>query len=358
MLYRKACGVLLLKSACQPNDSGKDSGMVRFYSTLFAVMLLLGLSACSASSDIHETRFMMGTLVQFTIIADNADKAKAGIAAAAAQMQHIEDEFTIYGDNDNAVKRFNASAPGTWVRLPDEIASLLQRALSVKRQSKGAFDPVLGQLNLLWGFSIDPPSASPPDKGAIQAAIPPAHCIQHQGKQWRRLDARCTLDFGGIAKGYAIDQGIAMLKKYGIHNAIINAGGDIRLIGAHGKRPWHIGIRHPRDKNAVIATLDLQGDVSIVTSGDYERFYIYHGKRYHHLLDPKTGWPADRAQSATVIAANATLADAWSTAMFVRGADGLADLSQHEPDIQVLWMDQHGQQKGHLDGAAVGAATQ
>ena len=110
-----------------------------------------------------------------------------------------------------------------------------------------------------------------------------------------------------------------MFKQNGISNAIINAGGDIRLIGSHGKRPWRIGIRHPRYKGEVIETLELEGDVAVVTSGDYERFYIFEGQRYHHIINPATGWPAEKSQSATVIAPNATLADAWSTALFIMG---------------------------------------
>ncbi len=309
------------------------------------IPLFLLLSACSSPTDIHDTRFIMGTLVKFTVIGGDSDQAATAITAAAHEMQRIEDAFTIYGNHPNTVKTFNTSTPGRWVSLPDEVASVLSIALQVKQQSGGAFDPALGKLNLLWGFSKEPPSSSPPTPDAIQAATPPAHCIEHQGKLWRRTDARCLLDFGGIAKGYAIDRGIAILQQHGIHNAIINAGGDIRLIGRHGERPWHIGVRHPRHKNDVIATLNLQGDVSIVTSGDYERFYIYQGKRYHHLIDPKTGWPADKTESATVMATNATLADAWSTALFIRGKQGLTDMPQ---DMHALLMDRHGKKIGSL----------
>lgn len=310
------------------------------------VALLLLNTACSSPTDIHETRFIMGTLVEFTISASDSQQAAAAIAAATTEMQRIEDAFTIYGDHPNAVKIFNASVPGTLVTLPDEVAALLTLALSVKQQSGGAFDPALGKLNLLWGFSKDPPPSSPPDLKAIQAAIPPTHCIEKQGNQWRRTDARCLLDFGAIAKGYAIDRGIAILQQHGIHNAIINAGGDIRLIGSHGDRPWRIGVRHPRKHNDVIASLKLQGDVSIVTSGDYERFFMDGGKRYHHLLNPKTGWPATGTQSATVIAASATLADAWSTALFIQGVDGIK--LQQNMNQQVLLVDNNGDIFGAL----------
>ncbi len=316
---------------------------------LVAIIVLLS-SACATQEDVHETRFIMGTLVEFTIAAKDADHAAPPIAAAAAEMQRIEDAFTIYGDRPNAVKGFNASPPGTPVTLPDEVAALLTLALQVKQQSGGAFDPALGKLNLLWGFSIDPPPITPPNPETIKSAIPPTRCIGKRGNQWLRLDARCLLDFGAIAKGYAIDRGIAILRQYGIHNAIINAGGDIRLIGSHGDQPWRIGIRHPRNNNAIIAALNLQGDVSIVTSGDYERFFMHDGKRYHHLLDPKTGWPATGSQSATVIASSAALADAWSTALFIQGKSGLKRFETMPQ--QAMLVDQRGKIFGTLKGVA------
>jgi len=311
-----------------------------------SIALILLSTACSPPADMHETRFIMGTLVEFTIFAQDSEQATDAIAAAAVEMQRIEDAFTIYGDHPNAVKAFNASVPGTPVTLPDEVAALLSLALSVKQQSGGAFDPALGKLNLLWGFSKDPPPASPPALEAIQAAIPPVHCIEKQGNQWRRTDARCLLDFGAIAKGYAIDRGIAILQQHGIHNAIINAGGDIRLIGSHGNRPWRIGIRHPRKHNDVLASLQLQGDVSIVTSGDYERFFMDAGERYHHLINPKTGWPATGSQSATVMAASAALADAWSTALFIQGAGGIT--FQENMNNKALVVDKSGEIYGSL----------
>ena len=290
---------------------------------LLIVFITVLAAGCSAPSDIHDTRFIMGTLVEFTIAGSEQDQAEKAVAAAAVEMQRIEDIFTIYGEVANSVKAFNASPPNTVVKLDDEIAAVLDTALTIKRQSGGAFDPALGGLNLLWGFSLPDAPIAPPSEQAVKEAVPPTHCIEKRPHGWVRMDKRCLLDFGAIAKGYAIDRGIAVLQKNGIRHAIINAGGDIRLIGRHGEKPWRIGIRHPRDKAEVIATLELEGDVSVVTSGDYERYFIYHGQRYHHILDPKTGWPATASQSATVIAPNATLADAWSTALFIPGKAGM-----------------------------------
>jgi len=295
---------------------------------LLLLFFVLLLPACSSSSDIRETRFIMGTLVEFTIAGSDHKQADQALKEAAAEMQRIENLFTIYGNADNAVKAFNASQPGTTVKLPAEVANLLSISLDVERQSQQAFNPSLGKLNLLWGFSGETAPDHPPPAAIINAARPPRQCIRRQDNNWIRTDARCMLDFGAIAKGYAIDRGIAILRKHGIQNAIINAGGDIRIIGSHDGKPWRIGLRHPRNKGEVLGTLSLVGDISIVTSGDYERYFDYKGKRYHHILNPQTGFPATASQSATVLAQEATLADAWSTALFVRGESGLPIMSQ------------------------------
>ena len=323
--------------------------MARF---LIATLVLI-LSACSSPADIRETRFIMGTLVEFTVVKGehDHDTVDAAISAAANEMQRIEDAFTIYGDQPNAVKAFNATAPNTPTILPDEVDELLALSLVIMRQSNGAFNPALGQLNLLWGFSGEGMPSSPPTTEAIRQALPPSHCFERHDtkdgqKSWIRTHQKCQLDFGAIAKGYAIDQGINILRDHGITDAIINAGGDIRLIGTHGKRAWRIGIRHPRQQGEVIETLNLQGDISIVTSGDYERFYIYNDKRYHHLMNPQTGWPARLSQSATVIASSAALADAWSTALFIQGVAGIK--LQKKANQQALIVDNMGEKHGAL----------
>ncbi|MDX8396591.1 MAG: FAD:protein FMN transferase [Mariprofundaceae bacterium] len=311
---------------------------MRIKHTLLA--LLFGFSACSPTAEvIHETHFMMGTLVEFTIAESSGDTDKA-ITAAAEEMQRIENLFTIYGDQQNAVKTFNTSKPGTNIELPKEIASLLNISLQIAKKTHGAFDPTLANLNKLWGFSQSPPPTSPPNKQAIEAARSHIHCIKQINANWQRNTDQCQLDFGAIAKGFAIDRGIEVLQSFGIHNAIINAGGDMRIIGNKYGQPWRIGLKHPRKEGAMIATLPLQGDISIVTSGDYERFYIHQGKRYHHILDSNTGYPAKASQSATVIASNATLADAWSTALFVLGEKGLKLAQQQQ--LEVLLIDKDG----------------
>jgi len=146
------------------------------------------------------------------------------------------------------------------------------------------------------------------------------------------------MDLGGFAKGYAVDRAIERLQALGIRNAIVNAGGDLRAIGRHGKRPWHIGIRHPR-KPGIIAAVDVQGDESVFTSGNYERFFDYQGVRYHHIIDPRSGYPARGTLSVTVIHPDAGTADAAATALFVAGPKGWRQVARRMGLQQVMLID-------------------
>lgn len=302
---------------------------------LYIPLAALIVSACTpASETVHETRFMMGTLVDFTLYDANKENAAMAIKAAADEMQRVENLFTIYGDGDNPVKQFNASEPGTPVELPEEIDNLLNLAMQIDSQSHHGFSITLASLNKLWGFSLPTPPTSPPTGETVARLTRlSSNCLQQlPNHRWKRIRQECQLDFGAIAKGYAIDRGIMALKESGIGNAIINAGGDIRVIGRHGERPWQVGIRHPRKSGEVIATLKVEGDVSIVTSGDYERFYIFDDVRYHHILNPTFGQPARKSQSATVIADHAAMADGWSTALFVMGETGIESIEKRGMD--------------------------
>lgn len=307
---------------------GPDWGtMPRMKSSALFVIGAALLGACTPqAADVRETRFIMGTLVEFTIHGADQALAQSAIADAAAEMQRIDAAFTLYGDHANAVKSLNAAAVNVPVRFPQEASDLLRLSLEISKQTQGAFTPAIGSLSLLWGFAAADPPSAPPAAYAIEAALTGVNdtYLHHDARGWRRLHTQTKLDFGAIAKGYAIDRAIAVLKAQGIQNAIVNAGGDLRAIGSRGKRPWRIGIRHPRQPQETLGWLEVSGDKSIVTSGDYERFFMYGKKRFHHIIDPKSGWPATASQSATVIADRAARADAWSTALFVLGADGLA----------------------------------
>lgn len=150
------------------------------------------------------------------------------------------------------------------------------------------------------------------------------------------------VDLGAIAKGWAVDRAIEKLEAAGIRSAIIDAGGDLRIIGSRpGKGTWRIGVQHPREAGGLLATFDLR-DTAIVTSGDYERFFVVAGERYHHILDPATGRPARGCQSVTVLAPTAAEADACATAAFVLGPDKGIPFLRNRPGVRGFIVDAGG----------------
>ncbi|MDH5470086.1 MAG: FAD:protein FMN transferase, partial [Gammaproteobacteria bacterium] len=165
--------------------------------------------------------------------------------------------------------------------------------------------------------------------------------INIKGSILSSRNPRAAYDLGGFAKGYAIDRAIEHLRKRGIENAIVNTGGDLRAIGARNTRRWRIGIRHPR-KDDILASINTDGDDSVFTSGDYERLFNVDDVRYHHILDPRTGQPANGTAAVTVVHDNATEADAAATALFVAGPDEWQAIAKRMGIDRVMLVDREG----------------
>jgi thiamine biosynthesis lipoprotein len=150
-----------------------------------------------------------------------------------------------------------------------------------------------------------------------------------------------NIDLGGIAKGYAVDRAFELLKGLGYRNLVVNAGGDLRVGGSKPDGPWSIGIQHPRDPEKILARISVS-DTAVATSGDYEKFFIHQGKRYHHILNPKDGFPAEGCQSVTILAKDAATADALATAIFVLGPEKGYALCQRLEGVDCLIIDKEG----------------
>jgi thiamine biosynthesis lipoprotein len=156
-----------------------------------------------------------------------------------------------------------------------------------------------------------------------------------EGQQLHKASPQLQLDLGGIAKGYAVDRAVAILKQHGVANAAVNAGGDMYLLGQRPERPWRIGIQHPREEKGVLETVQISNR-AVVTSGDYERFFEKDGVRYHHIFDPQTGIPARECQSVTIITDSVALGDALATAVFVLGPKAGLTLLEQFPQAEGL----------------------
>jgi thiamine biosynthesis lipoprotein len=239
----------------------------------------------------------------------------------------------------------HAFAAGKTHTATPDIVEMVERSQAIETASAGRFNPAIGRLVGLWGFHTSeyPVLGPPPASTAIEALVeqrPSTLDIAIEGLELASDNPAVQLDFGGIAKGFAIDIACTLLRERGIENAIVNAGGDLRAIGRHGDRPWRIAVRAPG--GGIVGSLETAGDEAVFTSGNYERFRQENEERYPHILDPRTGWPVRDLASVTVIAAEGTLADAAATAITVAGLDEWEDVARALGLDQVMVVDEAG----------------
>lgn len=316
---------------------------IRWY--VLACLLAAVPWGCSRTPAVYQRQLLaMGTLVNVSIYGVPVDKAQAGLQAVAKQMHAVGHHWHAW--KASRLTQINhLLQAGKPAKLSAREARVIKEAMTVARRSDYLFDPAIGKLVALWGFHQDVrPKLPPPSSRAIEALVrqhPSMADLTLTQNILRSRNPSVQLDFGGFAKGVAINRGIAALKRLGIDNAIVNAGGDMRVIGSKGGKPWRIGIENPRAKG-VIASVAMQGDESIYTSGDYERFFIYHGKRYHHIIDPRTGMPAPGVTSVTVIHQNAAIAEAADKALFIAGPSGFAGMAARLGVKQAMLIDTKG----------------
>jgi len=301
------------------------------------LLLVLVLSAAwwrlqPEPGTVQRTQLLMGTTV--SIEAAGADTAvlERAIAAAFAEMARIEKLMSPH-QPDSDVSRLSAAEHAATVA--PETAEVIALGLEIARRSGGAFDLTLGRLKTLWGIETETPRVPAPAEIAAALQGIGSGALSVSGNLVTKGSPQLAIDLGAIAKGYAVDRAIATLRAHGVRSAAVNAGGDIGLLGSKQGRPWRVGVQHPRQSSSVLATLEA-ADRAVVTSGDYERCFERDGRRYHHLFDPQTGYPAGRCQSVTVLAPRAVLADALATALFVLGPErGLALLRDY-PGVDAL----------------------
>ena len=290
---------------------------------------------------LRRARPMMGTLVGVSVRGHDRDALEQSIHQVFAAMERLEAMLSEWR-SDSAVSRVNQSAGESPVRVPLELIEVLQVAGDVSRATAGAFDSTWASLSDMW--RLDAPHFCPPAADAVGVARKLVDYrdvvldVHAQTVFLRRRGMR--LGLGGIAKAYIAERAADLAATSGVSHILVDAGGDVVARGRQGERPWTVGIRDPRSASHLLATLDLQDEV-VATSGDYEHFVEVNGHRYHHLLDPRTGYPALASRSATVIAPHGAQAEALSTALFVLGPPGLELLSAFAGTAAFL-VDGHG----------------
>lgn len=315
----------------------------RLQTTMLLLAAVLLLAGCD-HPEIHRERFFaFGTLVELNVYTRDAALARAGADAVRADLARMHRDWHAWEPGplqevNRALARGEAIQPD-----PAVLAPILEaRALSLRTQ--GLFNPAMGRLFALWGFQSDQAAGPPPPPEAVQALLaqaPDMGDLQWEEGRLSTENPAVQLDLGAFAKGYGVHRAVDHLRALGIENAILNAGGDLRAIGRPGDRPWRIGIRDP-DGQGVLAGIEVQGDEAVFTSGDYERYFTQEGVRYHHILDPRTGYPARGTRSVTVIHSDAGLADAASTALFIAGPDHWPHIAARLGVDKVLLLDKEG----------------
>lgn len=295
------------------------------YILLLLIILIFHIDSCKQEKAkiYKESKLLMNTIVSITIATESSNAAEKAIKAAFTEIERIEKLTNFYSDNSE-ISLINKNAGIMPVKVSNTVIEIIEKAIYISEITNGAFDITIGTISSLYDFS---------------RKIKPSH-----NEIIKRLDfvnyrnividkIKCTvflkkkgmlIDTGGITKGYASDKAVEILKKYNIKSGLVAVGGEIHVFGTKPDGNfWKIGIKDPDSNSSerdIIAAVELS-DASISTSGDYQKFFVLDEKKYHHILNPKTGQPADLCKSVTVIGKENSLTDALSTGIFILGTE-------------------------------------
>ena len=315
------------------------------------LLLLISITSCQPQPEKPFQRQIIsfGTTVDVTLYGVTQEKADKAIDQIEEQLNIMHSRWHAW--RKSSLTKLNQQLiSGLPFKADDGILPLVKESQLLYVQTHGLFNPAIGKLIELWGFYKDNPQDNksiPPDE-KIQLLLksnPNMSDIQITGNIVKGNNSDLQLDFGGYAKGYGVDRLVEQLQEQGIQNALINAGGDLRAIGSPGNRAWKIAIQHPEQEEA-LGWLALNGDESVFSSGNYQRTFSKDGKNYHHIIDPKTGYPSDHAVAATVIHNNGAIADATATALMVASADQWLTIAKNTGLKHFMVIDKDGQLYG------------
>jgi len=301
----------------------------------FSALFLLALAAFPARAQwLERTESIMGTRIYVELWHTDATQGKAAIDAVMAEMHRI-DELMSHYKPESQLSAINARAATEAVIVAPELFELLRQSVHFSELTDGAFDITYASVGYLYDYR----KHVRPTDAQIRAALPGVNFRNmlldagHHSVRFERPGMR--IDLGGIAKGYAVDRGIGILRARGVQHAVVTAGGDTRIIGDRFGRPWVVGIRHPDDKEKFVTRIPLV-DTAMSTSGDYERFFDEGGVRYHHIIDPKSGRSASKVRSATILGPTALQTDGLSKTAFVLGPERALEIIERMPDFDAI----------------------
>lgn len=335
---------------------------------LFAILAVAAIASAyqqEKGAEHHDSFLVFGTIINVTLLGIDDKTAEKSFRRIREDLKVMHRVWHVW--EPGPLMRMNQLLTYTTeFSAAPSVLELVEVAKTLAIKSQHLFNPAIGKLIALWGFHSNEQPGIPPSDQEIQKLLklnPTMENIKIRGIRMSNNNPAVKIDLGGVAKGFAIDRLLSYLKQQGIHNALIDTGGDLKVIGKHNDRPWKIAIRDPRfssnynNKNAVapsekiVASLELNDNEAAFTSGDYERYFKNKNKdkHFHHIIDPRTGYPAVGTQSVTVLHQNAATADAAATALFIAGPSQWVKIAKAMNIKYVLLIDDKGEL--HLSSA-------
>jgi thiamine biosynthesis lipoprotein len=310
-------------------------GWVVAFIVLFLIGFYIARNTGEELKTVKRTQILLGTVVDIQVRDTDEQAAEEAINLAFTEVKRIDNLFSTYS-KESPVWMINHSADSLII-VDDEIYKLLVLCDSITKLSDGGFDVSLDNLIMAWGFYTNNPRM--PSALAVDSALMNSgwEKVRLLGNNGVIRSHNAGLNFGAIAKGYAVDKAIDVLKNSGIKSVLVNAGGEIKSLGTD----WIVGVQHPREPNAIIKKIKLD-EMSVATSGDYENYFEKNGVRYHHILDPKTGYPSKGLQSVTIIHEENAFADGLATAVFVMGKEKGLELIESLNQTEAMIIDDQG----------------
>jgi len=284
----------------------------------------------------------MDTVIDYTILAESHETAQQMMLSAQDEMDRISD--LLWEENPKSeIYRFNLAKDS--IHTTEEVYQLLERAKQYYKDTQTIFDISIKAVLAKYQFGSEKPTPPTPEQilKAFNAVGFNNVTLAHQSGDYivSKDVSGVRLAVGGIAKGYAVDRAMEILRGKNLSAALINAGGDLYCLGTKNGNPWRVGIQEPRNTNGLAEVLQMR-ESAVATSGDYQRYYMENGVRYHHILNPSTGLPARQSRSATIVSSNTEQADAFATALFIMGpVDGIGWVNSL-PEIEGMVIDSTG----------------
>jgi FAD:protein FMN transferase len=335
--YKLLLTFLMVVSACgqRPEQAAKDSQ---------GDLLPTEVKEDEESSSLHivnRSVAAMGTLFDLTVAVGPEHKdVDAAIEEGFAEIRRVDALMTTW-QPDSYLSKVNARAGGETTKVPKELLDLIVEARRISELTHGKFDISFAAMGGLWKFKAKPPRL--PDRQELKRRLPlvdyKSIIVDEENSTLRLARAGMRIGLGAIAKGYGVDMAAEALRKHGFNDFIVYGGGDLLVSGNKGGRLWKVGIQNPRERSRYFASFEIAEGGAVVTSGDYEKFFLLNGKRYHHIIDTDTGFPAEGTVSVTVLAKTAARADALATGIFVLGPKKGMEVIEADPSLEGIIVD-------------------